>query len=107
MISRPRKMGLGRRSPARTPRLDNAQASGEEVRVVGFKHVHDKCGGGSRHGRDRRPDVQLASTGKERTKGRKRQVERKGGKRKVKRRGQENVGTCTTECKVRGTKKEQ
>jgi len=64
--------------------LDYAQASGEEVRIVGFKHVHDKCGGGSRHGRDRRPDVQLASTSKERTKSRKRQVERKGGKRKVK-----------------------
>ena len=66
--------------------MDDAKASGEEVGVAGFKHVHDKEGVVDQGtGGVRRPDVQVASTseGGGRTKSRKRQVERKGGKGKA------------------------
>lgn len=83
--------------------MDDAEASGEEVGVAGFEHVHDKQGVVDQGtGGVRRPDVQVASTseGGGRAKGRKRQVERKGGKGKeMEREKGKNVGTCSNETK--------
>jgi len=43
--------------------VDDAKASGEEVGVTGFEHVHDKEGLVDQGtGWVRRPDVQVAST---------------------------------------------